>query len=541
MPEKLDPRLMSIWEDEQKLKQKRRPKRPLSREKIQQANESQHKIVAAKRKEQREESRRDSTVKPQPVPQEAIEDSFEEYVALQRAFDAVKPSISSDVKAKTNTSTTFSADPPGTNKGLPSLYECGKQLKLQTRLICYGGSLYVFNGKCYDYLSPGDVVQLYRDKVDYQLGGEKSLRSIKQLHEYLLTDSSLQISEVEGNQRIAVLRNGIFDVETGKLRKHSDKTVVFSCVNANYVDYAECKCFRRFLQCVSHGDEVLQERLWQALGYLLLQTHEAKSFFVMGSAPDSGKSVFGNFIERLFDERYVSNIALNDFNRNFALAPIVGSAINISLDLPATKLKPPAVSMLKMLTGGDTFTISQKYMPEFSYRNRAKLLFASNFPIGLYENDDAFWNRMVFLPFDYNIPKEQQNSELLDMLQAERDAVVSEALRHVKTLIENNFCFPTTPLIERRMQEWQGRGSPSIESFLQDCCIIDESVKGELTDKLFLAYNQYCEERDIEPKSRPKFMSFLKKEMKLTHDKLRLGCNNPRSAFHAIQMKEEYK
>lgn len=65
-------------------------------------------------------------------------------------------------------------------------------------------------------------------------------------------------------------------------------------------------------------------------------------------------------------------------------------------------MKPSAVSLLKMLTGGDTVEIEQKYMAKFNYRNRAKLLFASNFPIEMYENDDAFGQRMVYLPFDYS-------------------------------------------------------------------------------------------------------------------------------------------
>lgn len=418
------------------------------------------------------------------------------------------------------------------------MYECANQLKQQTHLICYRGNLYAFNGKCFDFLYPDDIIRLYREAVDDQLGGEKGLGCITQLHKFLRTDSDLQIDEPQGNQRIAVLENGIFDVMTGKLREHNYKEVTFSFIKAKYRDKAKCKTFRHFLQAITHGDTVLQERFWQFLGYMLLQTNEAKLFFVMGTAPDSGKSVLGNFIECLFDERYVSNVALNDLSKTFALAPIVGKAVNISLDLPSTKVKPSAVSQLKMLTGGDAFSVNQKFVPVFRYRNRAKLLFASNFPIELSEHDDAFWNRLVYLPFDFSIPKADQNAGLLDMLQEEKDAIVSEALRHAKILIENNFCFPTTPLIERRMEEWQGRVSPSIESFLQSCCIMDESVKGELTDTLFFAYNQYCEEHDFAPKSRPKFKSFLEKEMNLKHDKLRLGCANPQSAFRGIRLKE---
>ena len=176
-----------------------------------------------------------------------------------------------------------------------------------------------------------------------------------------------------------------------------------------------------------------------------MQTLEAKVFFIMGEAPDSGKSLLGNFIESLFPTEYVSNIALTDMNKGFSVAPIAGSAINISLDLPSAKLNAVAVSKLKMLTGGDTLNINQKYEKEYRYENRAKLVFASNFPIGLIENDNAFWNRLVYLPFTKSIPKEEQDRELLKKLQKEKNAIVSKALLYAKKLIDADFQFPTTP------------------------------------------------------------------------------------------------
>lgn len=541
MPEKLDPRILSIWEQEQQLAQRRKPKEQISRERHQDAAERQQQKMesrnrgmdsANKQKGQRAEVIGQDLAdnERQLTPPKTTKDDLPTNFASLRFLETTKVS--------TTGTKLHSAGSSSTNKGLPSLYECAKRLKLRSHLICYMESLYVFNGKCYDYLSPGDVVQLYRDKVDYQLGGEKSLRNVKQLHEYLCTDSGLQINEIEDDQRIAVLQNGVFDVEAGKLRKHSDNRVVFSYVKANYSERGRCEYFHRFLECITHGDKTLQERLWQFLGYMLMQTTEGKAFFVMGLAPDSGKSVMGNLIESLFDKRYVSNIALNDFNRNFALAPIVGSAINISLDLPSTRLKPSAVSQLKMLTGGDTFTVSQKYMPEFSYRNRAKLLFASNFPIELYENDNAFWKRMVYLPFDYSISKSHQNTDLLKLLQAERDSIVSEALYHARALVENNFCFPTTPLIERRMEEWQGRINSSIEEFLHDCCVLDANYRGELTETLFSAYERYCALSDFVAKTRSFFKQFLENEVGLKHFKMRDGGENPQSAFRGIKIKE---
>lgn len=257
----------------------------------------------------------------------------------------------------------------------------------------------------------------------------------------------------------------------------------------------------------------------------------------MGEAPDSGKSLLGNFIESLFNERYVSNIALNDFNKEFSLAPIVGSAVNISLDLPASTLNASAVSKLKMLTGNDTININKKYVSEIRYKNRAKFLFATNKSIKLSQRDDAFWNRLVYIPFDNSIPKEKQKRDLMEKFKQEKNAIVSKALMYAKKLIDNDFQFPTTSKIQQRMSEWRGEEDKTINSFLQECCEMDASFKGELVGNLYSTYCEYCEENCFSIQKRIVFKRFLQEQVGLEHTKMRDGCVNPQSAFRGIQLK----
>lgn len=426
-------------------------------------------------------------------------------------------------------------------RGLPPLYKCAELLKERVHLITYGDSLYYYNGKCYDIVVGNDIISLYRTYVDDKVGSEKNLSSIGQLNMFLCTDSTIAVKEFAKNLRIAVLNNGIYDVMDEKLRPHTHKNVVFSYINADYVEYGQCPSFDKFLYSVTEGDEALQKRLWMMLGYILMQSIEAKVFFVMGEAPDSGKSLLGNFIESLFPKKYVSNIALADFNRGFSLAPIVGSAINISLDLPATHLNATAVSKLKMLTGGDSLNINQKYVPEFKYQNRAKLIFASNFPITLTDADDAFWNRLIYLPFNRSVPKEKQDRTLPEKFQKEKNAIVSKALLYAKKLILDDFQFPTTYQIDRRMLEWQGRNCFTIDAFISDCCICGENKRGETVDNLYKAYEVYCDDTSFMAETRYTFKRFLEEQVGLKHFKMRDGGENPQSAFRGIEIQKSIK
>ena len=537
MPEKLDPRLMSIWDKERQFEKRRNPKQPISREKCQTTVDEQGKFVDEIRRKRQDGDDLGFIISSQSLSPEPNKNDSQRWMIPSQSR---KPNTSSDRGAEEGRRTPAPAAAQTSPKGLPPLYECAERLKEKVHLVFYQKNLYAFNGRCYDLLSSDDVIRLYRDRVDNQLGGEKSLWAIKQLYQYLLTDTSIAVEKVtcDQNQRVAVLRNGVYDVMRGRLRKHNHKDLVFSWVDAEYCEDGRCKHFRKFLRDVTGGDEILQERLWQAIGYMLTQSTEAKAFFVMGTAPNSGKSLLGNFIESLFDERYVSNIALNAFHRPFELAPIAGAAINVSLDLPAVRLNADAVSMVKQITGDDGFNVNPKHVSPFRYRSRAKLLFATNFPVELLEWDEAFWNRLVYLPFDYSVPRERQDFLLPERFQQERDAIVSEALRHVKPLVENHFQFPTTTRLDQRIQEWQGKRCASIENFLRDCCVLDGGLRGELMDTLFNAYDQYCDAAGLVAKSRPVFKHFLENHVGLKHFKMRDGGENPRSAFRGIKLAE---
>lgn len=245
-------------------------------------------------------------------------------------------------------------------KGLPPLYECSKNLLNRVRIINNDDKLYFFNGKCYDPVGKHDIAKLYREKVDDKIGSSSSMYNIFQLEEFMLSDPSICIEDMNYNLRIAVLKNCIYDVEKRQKCHHTSDIITFSYIDADFVDDPYCPYFDKFLKNVFQNDSILIERMWQILGYFFMQTNEAKSFFLMGEAPDSGKSLLGNFIQSLYPKQYVSNVPLHDFNTRFGPVRLVGSAINISLDLPATKLKDSAVSKIKMLTGGDYINVEEK-------------------------------------------------------------------------------------------------------------------------------------------------------------------------------------
>lgn len=423
---------------------------------------------------------------------------------------------------------------------MPSLYECAQKILEKMRIICIGDMLYCFNGRCYQPMSRNELITAYRRHVSCQLHGARNMRLFQELYNCLLTDPRIarqpDLSQISD---LAILKNGIYDVRKECLTDFNPDVTAFSYVNASFVRGRKCPAFDSFINDITGGNPILQERLWMALGYIFTLSLDAKVFFVMGQAPNSGKSLLGKFVQNVYEPGFVSSVALMDFNKEFSLAPLVGKAINISLDLPGSKLSASAVSKLKMLTGGDAVTIDEKYVPQFQYQNRAKLLFATNHPIQLTEKDDAFWERLVFLPFDYTVRKEDRNEELLAELLAEKDAVVSKALKYAGKLMKMHYCFPTTEEIDKRIMEWRGDLVDSIDAFIRECCDVDEDWKGELVEDLYTRYLQFCAKRDEKPKKRAELKGYMEKKMGFIHFKMRRQkSDNPQSAFKGIKLRD---
>lgn len=86
-------------------------------------------------------------------------------------------------------------------------------------------------------------------------------------------------------------------------------------------------------------------------------------------------------------------------------------------------------------------TVDIKYQPRAKFRNKAKILFATNHAVGTKEDDSALLRRVVCIPFRYSVPREAQDQELLAKLKQERDAILTRALIAYGTLRRRKYIF----------------------------------------------------------------------------------------------------
>lgn len=241
------------------------------------------------------------------------------------------------------------------------------------------------------------------------------------------------------------------------------------------------------------------------------------------------------------NQEAVSSLDLHSFGKNFALADLIGKRLCIDLDLPANCINGGAVSLLKKLTGGDLLSTDIKYMPRINFINTAKFLFATNHPILVDTPDEAFWQRMIVIPFVNSIPREQQDHGLLDKFEAERSAIVVKALGYYRQLRANNYIFtgnfPSNLVCQDENQIYS-----RISSLLH---MHFEESKGKWTpaSEILRAYSEvFGEELPLQIFSR-----FVARVASSTYPNVKKkrkrvgGIGNPVSGFENLRKVESYK
>jgi putative DNA primase/helicase len=330
-------------------------------------------------------------------------------------------------------------------------------------LIRHDGGIYYYNGKTYMALkSDLELIELIRrENISASCFQTHSVRVFNDLYAYLRADPKLKPYDYEERVRkcrnYVVLNNGVLNAKKLELKSFGKKWLTFHSVNASWVENPNPRRFLKFLNDAAMGDSSIVRLTLEMIGYLLSSLNTAKVFFVIGTAGNSGKSTLASLIKYLLGDEFVMAVSPNNLSDRFSLGDSRGKTVDLAMDIPKGKLNAAAVSRIKSITGNDSIVIEAKYMRPESTVSNLRFLFGTNYPITLPREDDedAFWKRMIIIPFMRVTPPNEIEVDLLDQLIAEKDDIVSLCLRHLHTVIRNNYTFSPCQRSEAMKKSWR--------------------------------------------------------------------------------------
>ena len=391
-----------------------------------------------------------------------------------------------------------------------NLLDREREIIAKVHIIVYENRVYFYNDRTYQIIhTPEELMSMVRERVRYDAFGCTTTDLFRHLLKFMQSDKT-RIPEnceerIAEGQYYVVFRNGVLDLRTLKLHKHSSEYLTFYELQTNWTEDRDAPTFRKFLETSSDGDGETKERIMEAMGYMLTALNYGKCFFVMGNAPNSGKSTIGKLLIKLLGEDLTITRSINQLGGRFGLADIEGKILNLCMDLPNGKIPRETVSEIKCITGGDKVTIEGKFRDYTQIHSNMKFLFASNFPVVVAkeEDDDSFWDRMVIVPFLYSVTRKQADLNLISELIREKEQIISLCLKRVSKLIRNNFMFSPCCVADRLKENWRYcvfDSSGTAQQFMESCLAITGNDKDYIyTSEVYEGYRKFCANYGFDP------------------------------------------
>ncbi|MBQ8241715.1 MAG: hypothetical protein IJZ38_12965 [Bacteroides sp.] len=376
--------------------------------------------------------------------------------------------------------------------------ELAKELLQRVILRRKGETIHLFNGTYFKRLSVDKLHTLILQELRDELSINGSSKQIKSVAAAIMAEPSIEVTETMDTPSGLCLMNGVLDIATFTLYEHSPRCFFTWKMTVSWQGPQACPEFDRFLETVTGGDQVLLQRFWEVIGYLLVPGDNlAKRFIVLIGHGDTGKSVLGELIRFFFEPDAVGGVDIFKMGERFALSTLVHRPINVSMDLSNSSLTEQAISVIKQITGRDLVQVEEKYKAPYFTRINCKLVFGTNHALRIGSQDYAFVRRILYLPFNYVIPVERQDHYLINKLVAERPGILYKALIAYRALVARGYVFagddvydmahafqPAEQVVDQR---------ETIEEFICQHCAEAEG-NFVTTDDLHKSYLRFCQE-----------------------------------------------
>ena len=266
------------------------------------------------------------------------------------------------------------------------------------------------------------------------------------------------------------LANGRWCLHSWQLLPHDSAFASVLQLPVTYNPESTCPHFDKWLSDVlpAEDDQML---LLQLMGYSMLQDVRFGKIAVLFGPTHTGKSTCLEVLQAFLGAKNVSALslhALDNEERRFTRSGLVGRLANISADLSSKYLSGD--SQIKQIASGDSMEVEYKNVQSFSYSPFCTLWASSNeLPLS-HDRTDAWYERLVILPFINQHTGEKADRQLIGKLTApaELSGILNRVLGALQLLLQDNVFLETEST--RQMLAQYRLDNDHVSRYLTESC-----------------------------------------------------------------------
>ena len=277
------------------------------------------------------------------------------------------------------------------------------------------------------------------------------------------------------------VKNGTIDLSNGNLRPHDPQDYLTKLVHYDYQPLATCERFKQFLAEIMGGSsdskrtKSLVRYLQKLFGCAITGDVSEKIVVCFFGEGDNGKTtlleavrhVIAEYSHQVMIEHLMVSQYANQSTASMAdLADLKGARFVTTSE--GERGQRLAESKIKYLSAGmGEIKACRKYENPVKFPATHKLFMDSNYKPIVRGTDNAIWNRLVSVPFDVVISKDQIDKALSQQLKDESEGILAWLVEGCLLWQKEGLDEP--PEVTSANEGWRAEMDP-LSEFLEDCC-----------------------------------------------------------------------
>ena len=381
-------------------------------------------------------------------------------------------------------------------------------------LCKYHDFIFLYNGTYWNELDKDDFQRFLGEIVEKMGVPEFTAKYFlfrEQLFKQFLAVAHLEQNPPSPNKVLINLQNGTFEINSKgiQLRPFDRADFITYQLPFEYDTQAKAPIWQKYLDRVV-PDKERQDVLAEFLGYIFLKhgsSLKLEAALILYGGGANGKSVFYEIVKALLGRENISHYSLQSLTeeKGFYRAKLTNKLLNYASEING-KLE---ASFFKNMVSGEPVEACLKYGQPFTMTDYAKFIFNCNELPKEVEHTPGYFRRWLIIPFDVEIPKAEQDTELHNkIIKDELSGVFNWVLEGLNRLLEQkkfSNCNAAKAALEQYKLE-----SNSVQMFLNDRNYQSSPNDYKLIRDLYKEYRDYCIEDGNSPFKKQNFIKQIK-------------------------------
>ena len=367
-----------------------------------------------------------------------------------------------------------------------------KSKKLGYSLAKYNGIIYVFNGCFWVTISEDKLKRFLGEsasKMGIDLIESKYFRYRENLLSQFYSSAYFESPETSKDKVLINLKNGTFEVTEKNqfLRVFNPEDFMRYQLSFSYDTTATAPLFHKYLDRVLPEKE-LQNILAEYIGYVFVKNIKLEKVLFLYGGGNNGKSVFYEVLLKLIGIENMTSHSMALLNNENYRSDLDGKLLNYG-----SEIKEGLESdIFKLLASGEPIGAKRLYKDPFTMRDYAKLMFNANKLPQNIEHSQAYFRRILIIPFLVDVTPEEKDIHLhKKIIDKELSGVFNWVLLGLDRILKNkDFTYSKTSstFLENYKKE-----SDEVLMFLDEKNYMPCFNGGSTgLTKLFEEYRLYC-------------------------------------------------